>query len=239
MVLFSVLMSLGIFVLIVRIETIEGNLSNTFEDSLLYKDIACEIVSSELTCETETVETFYNDDFFVISIDSREEVEYGDYDLTFFNVIFHGNQVLVSTYGFHFEFNLSELPSELQNIDFGLIISDKEAFSDQFIGGLMEYLEATRGSWGIWVMALEIVSNFVFVILITLINSWVINMRFKIIPFKEVFKMSAYLGTSLYLLLVFNSLVNLGYLLIFVFIIISIRQTNALTMEIMRVIKKK
>jgi hypothetical protein len=58
------------------------------------------------------------------------------------------------------------------------------------------------------------------------------KMRFKPIKFKELFVMTVYSATALYLILIFDSLFSLSFFLVIVLVLIAFRQNNALSTEL-------
>jgi len=235
---FAVVMSLGISVFVIKFDGFPNVTVDAFKDELLPIEINCEVDNSILVCDNEEHIEFYNDDTFVIHIDSNETVNYADYNSRTFNFIFHKDKLLMSTTGMVFEFELSKLPTEFQSIDFGLIKTDPEAFSENIMAGVGSYLLAQKSVWAPIVIAFEVLTNLLLIFAISLINAWVIKTRFKIIPYKELFRMSVYSSTGLFVLLTINGMLALGYVMIFLFVIITFRQTNALTIAILKVIKR-
>ena len=58
------------------------------------------------------------------------------------------------------------------------------------------------------------------------------RVRYKQIPFRQVFTITSYSSTALFIVLIFNNLLNLNTILLILLIIIAFRQNNILTVEI-------
>jgi len=237
--LFGLIMSLGMLVAIIRFDGFGSSFYNFVEDNIVDVTLDCQITDGLLACTPDSNELIYNDGLVEIYLNGSSEFSAMDYRSSFVNIVVFDDRVIVLAFGIPKTFLLEDLPQEFQNIDFATIITDKEALTAQLVDGLTVFLQETQSTWSIYLMILDFLSNIFFVLFITLINSWMLRMRFPIIPFKETFKMSAYLGTSLYLLFVFYGLIDLDFLFMLLLVILTIRQTNSLSNEIMRVIKKK
>ena len=84
-----------------------------------------------------------------------------------------------------------------------------------------------------------LIGNIFMILFVVFMNAIILKMRFKVIPFKETFNMGVYLGTSLYILLILNGFFGLGIFIIILFLILTFRQTNAISYEIMKRMKQK
>lgn len=235
---FSILMSLGLIIFLSKFESLPNTFTEIFTENLISEEVPCEIIDSELICTKNAIVNFYDDGTMLAYTDSSDEVDYSNYPSNKVVFIFHKDKLLISSFGLKDFYMINELPSEFHNMDFSLIESDQELFAENFIEGLNSFLLENKNLWLPFMVTFELLSNFLFIMLIVLINSWILKARFKIIPFKEVFKMSVYSSTTLYVLLTINGLIALGGIFILLFVIITFRQTNALSMAIYKVIKK-
>jgi hypothetical protein len=238
-VVFGIVMSAGAVVFVVNFTGVNRQVQQVFQDELKNTQINCQIEDAQMTCTSAILKNFYDDGYIMIFVDSSDEVDFGNYQIMKNNFIFHEDKLIIYNFGLELEYNLTDLPQEFQNINFNDIMNDKEAFSENIINGVSAYLYETKSIWSIFVVGIEFLSNILFMMFIVLINSWVLKSRFKIIPYKEVFKMSVYSATGLYVLLTFNGLINLGFTLLLLFIILTVWHTNALSMAIYKVINKK
>lgn len=236
---FAILMTLGTVVYTVKFDHIDYTIRDDFANAVKDVDIDCVITDSNLTCDTNQITNFYDYSYASIFVDSSDELDLSNYAITDSNIIFHKDSIYLSIGLLNYQFKLSDLPEEFHNIDFSQIMTDKDAFSENLMDGVEQIMLDTQTSWSLILVSIDLVMNIIFVVLIALINSLILKSRFRIIPYKEIFKMSTYTGTALYVLLTFNSLIDLGFFLILLFVIVSVRQTNALSLAIMKVMKKK
>lgn len=237
--IFAVLMSVGLGIFLIRFDSFPNSYVNTYKENLTNSEVNCEVVNQNLICDEELQVQIYGDNAVFIYVDSTNEIDYENIDLTRFNFIFHENQIILNTAGMVIPFEISELPEELHNLDFKLLSTDSQAFAKQLLDGVSSYMMVYKNVWVPIVLVLDVLTNLFIIFAIILINSWVIKSRFKIIPFKEIFRMSVYSSTGILLLFVINGMVALSYIIIFLFIILTFRQTNQLSLAISKVIKKK
>lgn len=237
--LFAILMSAGTIIFAIRFESLPNTFIDSFEDNLVVSEIDCVTDDGLLECGSNVITSFYDDGLIKVYVDSSSEFNTDNYGGSTVSYVFYEEQIIMTIGAIQVPYELSDLPTEIQNLDFKLLSTDKAQFIEDFTDGLSSYLVASKSLWSPIIVTVELISNILFILLIVLINSWIIKMRFKIIPFKEVFKMSVYSSTTLYVLLTINGLIALGYFFLFLFVLVTFRQTNALTMAIYRVIKKK
>lgn len=239
--MFSVLMSIGMIIFSIRFASLPNTFVNIFEEDLISKTVDCEIDDSMLVCDSEIREKIYDDASINIYVDSFDEINYEDMGVGIgsFNFIFHKEEIVFYSAGFNISFALADLPEEFQDIDFKVLETDTLGFAVLLLDAVSAYMVETKGIWAPFMIAVEIITNLFFMFAIVLINAWILKSRFKVIPFKEVFKMATYSSTTLYVLLTINGLISLGFLMIVLFVILTFRQTNALSMAIHKVIKKK
>jgi len=237
--LFAALMSITTVINTIRFDKLENAYVEVFEEQLVKTNINCDINSSTLSCSDVTITEFYNDGFINAYVDPLNEYDYGSIKFAQVSVVFNEEFVNVSMSGMKYQYTIAELTNELEGLDFNTLESDSEAFSLLATNAVSEVMKDMKMIWGPIVIGAEVFLNILFIVLIVLINSFIIKNRFKIIPFKEVFKMSVYSSTTLFVLLTLNNMISLGFFFLFIFVLITFRQTNALTMAIYKVMKKK
>ena len=153
---FSVLMSTGTILSIVTFDSVPVAFKDVFEESLIDTPLDCEIVSSELVCTEEINQMFYDDGLLTVSVDSNVEIELDSYSFTNVNVIIHDNQISLYYVGLEGLFNIDELPSEFRNLDFGLVESDPEAFTNQVLDGFGNYIIENMSLYGTIVIVFSV-----------------------------------------------------------------------------------
>lgn len=239
MFLFAIIMSLGMIIFALDFDELPNSYANVFDDYLIAVDTDCATVNAELVCTNEEVLKFYDDGQVLIYVDSTSEITTDDYKMTLFNFVFHKDQLYLVTSGLNMSFGLSELPNEFQTLDFSLLKTDSLEFSEYFLQGVSDYMVSNKSIWAPIMIGVEILINVVLSFGLILLNAWIVKTRFKIVPYKEMFAMTAYSSTGILTLLAINGLIDLGMGMIFLFVILVFRQTNGLTRTIMKAIKKK
>ncbi|MCF7927033.1 MAG: DUF1189 domain-containing protein [Candidatus Izimaplasma sp.] len=200
---------------------------------------SCEIVESDLNCDEQINTKLYEETFFEFHINSNNTLDTsyysGMYNFVFhqdtFNIIFSG--VSVKTY------KISELPEEFHNIDFDLMSENPDLFYNQFFDGVDQFVVSYKTFWAPIILVFDFLSSVVLFLFFILLSSWFLKMRFKVLPFKEIFKMITYISTALYVILILDSLYQLNIFFVLILIFIAFRQTNALSLEIYRRLNKK
>ena len=235
---FAILMSLGVLVFVINFSQIAPPIQESLLDGFNNEAIDCQIVNSELTCTDNMIKGFYESSYVNVYIDSSDDFDMSNFSTLETNVVVHKNSVIVTVGLLSEEYLISDLPSEFHNVDFNDLGTDS-GLEEQLIEGVSNYMVNTKNMWGPIFFIIEFISNIFFIVLIILVHSWILKARFRIIPFKEVFKMSTYTGTAIFLLLTFYGMVDLGIFFLILFLVVSVRQTNQLTMAIYKVIKKK
>ena len=117
-------------------------------------------------------------------------------------------------------------------------MNNPDAFTDNMMDGFGDYLKSKGQIIAPAILITGFVGNVFMILFVVFMNAFILKMRFKVIPFKETFNMGVYLGTTLYILLVINGFFGLGYFTIFLFLILTFRQTNQISYEIMKRLKK-
>jgi hypothetical protein len=235
--LFALLMTSASIVALVRFESIPTVFRDAFKEDIVVVDIPCVTNDTSLVCEEEVTEYFYDDGFFLMGV-TTQEPDIEETPLLEYRIVFYDDQVIMHYAGIEYGVLIEDLPSSFHNFDFTLLSSDTDGFGEALLDGIGDYLVSLKAILAPIVIVSSVVSNVFMILFVAFMNAIILKMRFRVIPFKEVFKMGTYLGTLLYILLIVNSFFGLGIFMIILFLVLTFRQTNALSMEIFRVIKK-
>lgn len=243
MAVFALLMLTTTILLIARFDTIPQNVRDSYQDNLTGVDINCILDDSVLTCDPEqTMEIFYTDTVGLMEISmgvSNDIPEASEIEAMSLSIIFSNDVVYMYYAGTAFEYGYDELPDSFSDIDFSLATSDPETFTNVIMDGLGEYVNSMGHIIAPFLLISGFIGNILMILFVVLMNAVILKLRFKVIPFKETFRMGVYMGTTLYILLIVNGFFGLGIFTIILFLILTFRQTNAVNMEIMKRMKQK
>ncbi len=200
----------------------------------------CAIVDSSLDCEKKEMTLVYTASFMSFYTDSFDNWNPSVYQETAYNFVIHGSQVHLVVSGQDVtQIPLSDFPEEFQNFDFSLRDTDPTAFYDTIFNALDDYMMDTKTVWGSVLIVFDFVSNLVMFLLFILLSTWMLRMRFREIKFKQLFTMTAYSSTALYVILIINSLYNLSFFIVLILLFVAIRQNSQLSAELYRRLTKK
>lgn len=196
----------------------------------------CVISNSILTCDTQESKLLYSDSLLYFYLDTSADFDVADYGGFNYNFVLSSDSYYVIFSGIALEEGLiSELPTDFNNLTFD--------FSDEFytkvFTGVDTVIEDSKGYWGSAVIGFEIALNFILFLFFVLINTSFLRRRFKVVPYKELFVISTYASTALFILMAFNSLINFSFFIVIILIVFAFRQTNSLALEIDTIIKKQ
>ena len=241
MFLFAILMLSSTVVLLLRFDRMPQNVRDLYQENLKDTEINCVLDEGNMTCDEDTNESFYVETFGLVQVlmgVNNLKPDFSDASPLQMQIIFSDEKLYVYYSTYELEFTYDELPEEFSNVDFALVQSDPEAFTDIMMDGTGEYLKSIGGTVASILLISGFIGNIFMVLFIVFMNSIILKMRFRVIPYGETFKMGAYLGTSLYILMILNGFFGMGILMIIIFLILTFRQTNAISYEIMRRMKK-
>ncbi len=239
---FIVLMTTRSVIDVVKFDGLSPNFKQEFINNAETTDESCEIINSIYMCDVEENTKIYEDLALSIFMDS-----YVEFDVERYRELESQYALVVSKGDLYFLFRgmnlvnlpISDLPSDFHNIDFSLQTTDQETFYNQIFDGFDNYIISQKPIWGSMIIGLDFMIGLIMFMIFIFISTWFLKMRFKVIKFKELFVMTIYSSTALYVLLILNNLYNFGLLLIILLIFIAFRQNNALSAEIYKRLNKK
>lgn len=243
MMLFALLMLSSTIVVLAQFERIPQTVREMYQENLSDAEINCILDDGTLTCDEEPVLTrFYSETIGLVSVSmgvSDDEPTASEISTLGIDLFFSNEVVYLYYAGIPIEYTYDQLPDEFSSIDFSQSSTDPNAFTDVIMDGFGNYLISVSNIIVPILLISGMIGNVFMVFFVVFMNAIILKMRFKVIPFKETFKMGAYMGTSLYILLILNGFFGMGMFMIILFLIVTFRQTNALSFEIMKRMKKQ
>jgi hypothetical protein len=238
-VFFALLLSTSTILFVTSFSGTAGSSQEVIKQNFQVIDTTCEIDEAVYNCDTNKNQLFYEDTFFAVYLDSRTDLVFDDYK-SIYNFVISGEELyMVFNRVEIFSVKLADLPITWHNIDFNEQTTDVDSFNTRVFAAVDDVLIETHNVWGPGLIISDLLGSFVLFMIFILISSWMLKLRFKPIRFKQLFTMAAYSGTALYLILIFNSLINLDFFIIIILLFVAIRQNNQLGVEIMRRTLKK
>jgi hypothetical protein len=241
MMLFAILMMSANVVLLFRFDRVPQNIRDLYKEDVTTEVIDCLLEDGDVTCEDDGVEAgFYESnlgmvDVFMVVSENPPTRAMSPLQLA---IYFNDNEVNAYYGGYQFTSTYDELPSQFKDIDFRDAANNPDAFTDNMMDGFGEFLKSKGHIIAPVILITGFIGNVFMILFVVFMNAIILKMRFKVIPFKETFNMGVYLGTTLYILLVINGFFGLGYFTIFLFLLLTFRQTNQISYEIMKRLKK-
>jgi hypothetical protein len=225
---------------IITFDGINQRTKEAVQEEFVDVNETCMIVDSSLECGAKESTFVYQTVMVTFFTDSFDNWNPSIYQETGYNMVIHGETLHVVISGQDlFQVPVSELPSGIQNLDFGLYETDQEAFFDAIFDATDSYLISTKTAWGAGMIVFDFLTNLVMFMIFILLSSWMLRMRFREVKFKQLFTMTAYSSTALYIILILNSLYNLNFFLVIILLFVAIRQNSQLSMELYKRLRKK
>ncbi len=226
---------------IIEVVTFKG-ITPTYRETLIHDfhvvDESCIIDNANVECDVQENTLVYEDLMLSYYIDSRNEMEINSYGENY-SLVFHKDSIhFVLNNTAIYEMKISELPSKFHNIDFELQTTDPNVFYNDLFDAIDLLFMSTRNIWAPMIIIIDIFSSLLMFLVFILISAWMLKLRFKPVRFKEVFIMTSYSSTALYIILILNSLYNMSFFIIIILVIAAFRQNNQLSTEIYRRLNK-
>ena len=237
---FAVLLSTRITIDTITYDGLDESAKETMIQEFNNVNDTCIITNSVLECGDAESTLVYQDLLVGFYTDSFDNFNASVYKENGYNVVFHDESVHLVVAGTDiFIMPISELPSDLHNFTLSTQESDPNYFYDVIFDSVDELMINSVNVWGIGMIVLDFLTNFMMFMIFILLSSWMLRIRFKQLKFKHLFTMTAYSSTALYLILIINSLYDLNFFVIFLLLIVAIRQNSQLSMELYKRLGKK
>jgi len=237
---FAIILSSGTVIDVIKYDGLANAYKASIEEEMTVVTQDCEILDATLICAGEYYINLYEEPVFAVYLFSKDISDFSEYPSSNYSFVFNEDKVYIFIAGINsFTIQISDLPIQLQNIDFDNQINDSTAFYSNIFSGIDELLMGYKNIWGPMLIAIEIIISSLFYLIFILVSSWFLKMRYKVIPFKETFTMTTYSSTSLFIILTFYSMLELNIFIIVILLVISFRQNGIMSREIERRLKKK
>jgi hypothetical protein len=235
--MFVLLLSTKTAITVSQFDGVTSDVKNTYINNIEKIDDTCYISAEQVVCENQQNNLLLEDALMSFYVDGRDELVMQDYEDIYNIVIMKksmfiiiGNQVIE-------EIPLSSVITE--DLDFSLQDTDSEALYNSMFRSVDNIIAQNKTLWAPLMISMEVISNMLLFLFFVLISSWFLKMRFKVIPFKQLFKMTVYSSTLLYVILILNSLYNLSIFIVLLLVIFAVRQNSKLSLELLRRLTKK
>lgn len=234
-VIFALLMGTRSFIDVATYDGLSFAYQENIKENFQTVDGNCAISSGEFTCDEEKTQLVYEDISIQFFLDSYQTFERERYEEFQYAVVVHGNQVRFMFNGtMMFEQDIERFSSSLANLDFGLQETDPDAFYETLISGVSDYLEGIKWTWGVGMILVEVLLGLLLFIFFAVVNSYFMHRRFTIIKYRDVFVMTVYASTALFVVLIFDQLFQFSFFITLLLIFIAFRQNSQLNDELMR-----
>ncbi len=194
----------------------------------------CAMESGVFDCDEAATQLIYEDLLLGYYLESNDTLQYDNYERDYSVVVFQENVLFVFNDTILFEVLIADLDPAVQNLDFALQETDEDVFHDAIFRAVDQFILSYRSTWTPLVIAIDVITSFVLFLLFILVSAWMLRLRFREVRFRQLFTMTSYSSTGLYLILIFDSLFNLSFLLVILLILFAFRQNNQLSMELYR-----
>ncbi len=240
LIFFAILLSSRTVIDVIKFDGLSDVYKASIEEKMTVVSQDCEILNAELICTGDHLIMAYEESLFSIYLDSNSSIHFNTYPSDKYSLIIHDDQIYFYIFGINsLTVPLSDLPLKLQNINFSDQVNNPTVFYDNLFSGVDELLLNYKTIWGTITIVTEILISIIFYLIFTLVSAWFMKIRYKVISFKEVFVLTTYSSTSLFVILTFYSMLELNLIIIIILLVISFRQSGIMNREIERRLKKK
>ncbi|MBN2604467.1 MAG: DUF1189 family protein [Bacilli bacterium] len=237
---FAVLLSTTSIVYMITFDGLTYTEKETIQNDFAPISSNCQMSNEILECTNESSTLVYENGYTRFYLNSYDELDSSLYQSDLFTVVVHGDSVNFMMSGTTIsKVKVSELPTAFHNLDFTLQQSDPELFYSTLFEGVDEVLSNTIIYWGTLSILISTVSAMLMYSFFIFISAYFMKKRFVIIPFKQLFVLTTYASTGLFVILIFNSLIGLDLFLIIILLIFAFRQNSILNLEIERRLRNK
>ncbi|MFH5881151.1 DUF1189 family protein [Liberiplasma polymorphum] len=236
---FAVLMSTSTLINVINFQGINQQLQTALRENTIALESSCEISNATLVCDETIDHTLIELENFNVVINSSETLSLSDYrgfnyyfvvhDETLY-LVFMGNIVRTKP--------LVELHEDSHNFALNFTPETRNDFYTTLFDTIDKEMLELRVYWGPLLMITSILSALFLFSVFVIINTLISRTRVKQVSFRHMYVMMTYAATSLYIVLIFESMLRFSIFLFILLLFIAFRQMSKLTLEIyMRVNK--
>lgn len=193
----------------------------------------CAIRDAVLNCDLESPHVFFTYQYFTVVLAPTNQSVTTDSQLGM-NIIIQGDSVSLQMFGRTFMREpIHQFDAAIHNLDFDYA-DDERAFFTAFFRGVDSALMTTRPIWGTSLVISSIFSAFFLFNVFVWLNTFLTRVRLREVPLRQMFTMMTYAATLLYVVMIFETLLPIPFLLFIVLLFVAFRQMNRLAVEIYR-----
>ena len=239
-VFFAVLFSSASIVDVIKYDGLSGIYKEQVKEDATVVTEDCNISNAVLVCDSEYEIELYKDVIFTYYLDSYSELDFDRYKNSGYSIIIHDDSIYMSVNGIKvYDYLISDLDTSIHNIDFSDQTNEPSVFYDSVFNAVDNLLVEYKLLWGTLIILTEVLISFSVYMMFIMLSAYFLRKRFPIVPFKQLFAMTTYSSTGLFVILIFDSIFELNLFLIVLLIILAFRQNNALSFEIEKRLKNK
>lgn len=235
--LFVLMLSTRTIITVTQFDGLPSSVKSTYTSEIEKIDGTCVITAEELVCDNQQNNLLLDDAVMNFYVDGRDELVMQDYEGFYNFVVMNESVHVIVANSVIEEIPLSDII--VKDIDFSLQETDNDLFVITLYENVDHIITINKGLWAPIMITMEIITNMLLFLFFILISSWFLKMRFKVIPFSHLFKMTVYSSTLLYIILILNSLYSLSIFIMILLVIVAVRQNSQLSLELLRRLNKK
>jgi len=233
--LFALLMGTRTFIDVATYDGLSFSYQETVKDDFEIVDGNCAITGGSFTCDIEDSQfvyqavgiRFFFDSFVSFDRDRYQEEQYA--------VVVHDESVRFLFNGtMMYEQELSSFSSKLSNLDFDLQQTNPNLFYETLLGGVSDYLVRIKWTWGFGAIFVEVMLGLLLFVFFAVVNSYFMYRRFMLIKFRDVFVMTLYASTALFVVLIFDQMFQFSFFITLLLIFVAFRQNSQLNDELLQ-----
>lgn len=239
-VFFAVLFSSASIVDVIKYDGLSDGYKEHVRQNATVVTEDCAIINAELVCDSEYKIELFEDTLITFYLDSHAELDLDRYEESGYSIIIHGEYIYFNFRGLNaYTYLIGDLGSSIHNVNFSDQTDNPTVFYDSIFDAVDELLVSNKTVWGTSIILMEVLISFTVYMMFIMLSAYFLRKRFVIVPFKQLFAMTAYSSTGLFVILIFDSIFELDLILIVILIILAFRQNNALSSEIEKRLKSK
>ena len=233
--LFALLMGTRTFIDVATYDGLSYSYQETIKENFETVDSSCAIVSGEFSCDNEDLQLVYQDVGIQVFLDSYQTFESERYEETQYAVVVHSEDVRFLFNGtMMYQQKLSTFSDSFLNLDFSLQETNPDVFYESLLSGVSDYLTRIKWTWGFGSIFVEVLLGLLLFVFFTVVNSYFMYRRFMLIKFRDVFVMTVYASTALFVVLIFDQMFQFSFFITLLLIFIAFRQNSQLNDELMQ-----
>jgi len=239
-VFFAILFSSASIVDVIQYDGLSEVYKENIRQSMTEVTEDCAIVNAALICDSEYKIELYEDQIVTFYLDSHAELDFERYKDSGYAIVIHKDSLYVSVNGLEaYNYPIKDLDPSIHNVDFSDQADNPNVFYDSIFTAVDELAVQYKAAWGTLIIIIEVMISFAVYMMFIMLSAYFLRKRFGVVPFKQLFAMTTYSSTGLFVILIFDSIFQLNFFLIVILIILAFRQNNALSVEIERRLKNK